>query len=188
MKKTLLAATLALSAFTAGATTVGLDYSHSRVDGRPTLDVHGLVGSIKQPLGNWGSVKLVAGGIQVASARRDNGYIVGAEYSYDFTTPAGRLSPSLSVQRAGGTAGGSSDTATVGALLRTPLVEGLRLVTGAGYTRGINGTTAEATSIGVGAEVDLTKSLMLKAGYTYERLSTVNRRAGGLGAGVEFKF
>ena len=189
MKKTIIAAVAALSAFAASATTtVGVDYGYLRANGDPYVASHTVIASVKQSLGALGNVKLGVGGAQAVTNVRDNGYAFGAEYSYDFATPIGKLSPAVGVQRITSMAGGNYDSASVGALLRTPVADKTRLVTGVGYTWGINGADGESTTVGLGVEYDVTKAITLKGGYAYTRLTSVGRNANGLTAGIEVKF
>lgn len=186
MKKALAILTV-LAATSASATTVGLDYGYSRVQSGPHLSAHSAIATVKQRLA-FGNVKLGVGTVQAVGAVRDNGSVFGLEYSYDLTTPVGVLSPAVGFSRVTGLAGGNVDTLGVGGTLRTPVATGVRLVTSVSHTELVSSGTYRSTTGGVGVEVDVTKSLTLKAGYAYSRLHTLNRTADGVTVGVEHKF
>lgn len=190
MKKTLLALALVATSFAASASTlVTADYGYLRATAAgPYLASHGAIVGVKQSFGALGNVKVFGGTVQRVSNTRDNGNTFGFTYSYDFATPLGQLSPEVGLSRVTGVANGV-DTATVGALLRTPLSTGVQLVTGVGHTEALGSDKpGRTTSASVGAEVAVAKSVMVRASYAFTRLHTIERNANGLSVGVGYKF
>lgn len=189
MKKIAIMAALAVSAVSAFAgTTVGVDYAYLRATGGSYLAQHTAVATAKQSFGALGNVKLGVGNVQDVTSIRDNGNVLSAEYSYDFSTPVGKLSPAASVSRVTGVQAGNVDSYALSATLRTPIAQGSRLVTSVGHAEGWNGTDYRATSAGVGVELDVAKNFVFKGGYAYTRLHTVERNANTIAAGLEYRF
>jgi opacity protein-like surface antigen len=190
LKKTFASLALALAtlatATAASATTLGLDYGYLRSTDGSYLAAHAAVASAKQSF-KFGDVKFGVGTVQGVTNSRDNGNVFGVEYSYDFATPIGQLSPAVQAFRITGTSA-VNDTVALGATLRTPVTAGTRLVTTVNHTELVSGGTSRTTSGGVGAELDVSKAITLKAGYVYTRLHTTERNANGLAVGVDYKF
>jgi opacity protein-like surface antigen len=183
MKKTLTALALATAAITASATTVGIDYSYIRATGGSYLAGHTTVVSVEQNF-SFGNAKVLLGQQQAVTSTRDNSTIFGLEYSKDFATYGGTISPEVRWMRTSGENYGS-----IGAKYRYAVSDSARLVAGVGHTRNFNESPRyRATSAGLGAELDLTKSVTLQGGYAYTRLHTLERDANTVTLGVEVKF
>ena len=196
MKKLLLSTVLALSAFAAsaqsmGPTTMGIEYNYLNAPGGGSyLAGHTAGVSLKQNFKEYGNVKGFLGWTQQVTSIRENYTLVGAEYSYDFPTEAGVLSPSAGYAYAFGSGtAGSFGAWNVGATLRTPVSQGTRIVTSGFYGDSIvTSSTNYNLNLGLGVEVDLPDGYTLKGGYAYTRLFDIERNANNIFVGLERKF
>lgn len=183
MKRTLIAAALALSAFAssaAGITGYTL-YDYDRNEGRPYSALHtGQVGlKLSTSLGSFDAAVL---GTQAVTRTRDNS--TGAEFGYS----AGFNIKSLSVT--GRAAVGQVDNAkyySLGAEVAAPLSDKVSLFAGYKHTNSVSKEADVSNRYTVGADVNVTKKLAVRLGYA--RTAVVNMpRANGVTTGVSYAF
>lgn len=182
MKRTLLAAALALTALTSSAGITGYTlYDYDRNEGSPYHGLHtGQVGlKLSTSLGSFDGAVL---GTQAVTRTRANS--TGAEFGYSLS---GRV---FGLGLTGRAAYGQVDQAkyySLGAEASMPLSEKLAVFAGYKHTNSVSKDADVSNRYTFGVDYNLTKKLGLRIGYA--RTAVVNApRANGVTSGLSYAF
>lgn len=184
MKKLLTAVALVATAFTVSAApVVGLEYGYTRAS-NPLVISNSVVATAREAY-SFGNIELSLGSVNTAvSGASANNTVYGIEYSYNFKTKLGTLSPAVAIARTG-----DYNVWGVGATLRTPIATATRLTTSVAHSQLFGSAPrGRATGASVGAELDLSKNWMLKGAYNFTRQHTAEQNANGVSIGIEYRF